>query len=125
MNKIISTEKAPKAIGPYSQAIDTGDFLFLSGQIPIDPATGRIAEGGIREQSAAIFKNIGAILEAAGYGYADIVKTTCFLADMSDFSAFNETYQKYFTSCPARSCVAVRQLPRSVLAEVEVVAHKK
>ena len=121
--KYISTEKAPAAIGPYSQAIVTGNLLFTSGQIPIDPATGNIVEGGIKEQAEQIMKNLGEVLVAAGATYENAVKTTCFLADMSDFAAFNEVYGKYFSSKPARSCVAVKTLPKNVLAEVEVIAE--
>ncbi len=121
--KYISTEKAPAAIGPYSQAIVTGNLLFTSGQIPIDPATGNIVEGGIAEQAEQIMKNLGEVLAAAGATYENAVKTTCFLADMGDFAAFNEVYGKYFSSKPARSCVAVKTLPKNVLAEVEVIAE--
>ena len=121
--KYISTEKAPAAIGPYSQAIVTGNLLFTSGQIPIDPATGNIVEGGITEQAEQIMKNLGEVLAAAGATYENAVKTTCFLADMGDFAAFNEVYGKYFSSKPARSCVAVKTLPKNVLAEVEVIAE--
>lgn len=121
--KIISTEKAPAAIGPYSQAMVCGNMLFTSGQIPIDPATGNIVEGGIAEQTEQVMKNLGAVLEAAGATYESAVKTTCFLADIADFAAFNQVYAKYFTGKPARSCVAVRDLPRGVLCEVEVIAE--
>lgn len=121
--KYISTEKAPAAIGPYSQAIVTGNLLFTSGQIPIDPTTGNIVEGGIAEQAEQIMKNLGEVLAAAGATYENAVKTTCFLADMGDFAAFNEVYGKYFSSKPARSCVAVKTLPKNVLAEVEVIAE--
>ena len=120
--EIISTENAPKAIGPYSQAICAGDFVFTSGQIPLDPATGLVVEGGIAEQAEQVMKNLGAVLTASGSSYEKAVKTTCFLADMSDFSAFNEIYAKYFTGKPARSCVAVKELPKGVKVEVEVVA---
>ena len=120
--EIISTEKAPKAIGPYSQAICMGDFVFTSGQIPLDPATGLVVEGGITEQAEQVMKNLGAVLVASGSSYEKAVKTTCFLADMSDFSAFNDVYAKYFTGKPARSCVAVKELPKGVKVEVEVVA---
>lgn len=120
--EIISTENAPKAIGPYSQAICAGDFVFTSGQIPLDPATGLVVEGGIAEQAEQVMKNLGAVLTASGSSYEKAVKTTCFLADMSDFSAFNEVYAKYFTGKPARSCVAVKELPKGVKVEVEVVA---
>ena len=122
--KIISTENAPKAIGPYSQAICMGDFVFTSGQIPLDPATGLVVEGGITEQAEQVMKNLGAVLVASGSSYEKAVKTTCFLADMSDFAAFNEVYAKYFTGKPARSCVAVKELPKGVKVEVEVIATK-
>ena len=121
--KYIATEKAPAAIGPYSQAVITGNLLFTSGQIALDPATGNVVEGGVREQTEQIMKNLAAVLEAAGTSFDRAVKTTCFLADIADFAAFNEIYGKYFTSKPARSCVAVRDLPKGVLAEVEVIAE--
>lgn len=124
MNKI-STDKAPAAIGPYSQAIVAGDFLFASGQIPINPATGEIQGTTIEEQAEQSMKNVGEILKAAGSDYTKVVKTTCFLADMGDFAAFNGVYEKYFTEKPARSCVAVKQLPKNVLCEVEVTAYLK
>ena len=120
--KKIHTEKAPAAIGPYSQAITAGGVLFASGQIPIDPATGEISGTTIEEQAEQAIKNAGAILAEAGADYANVVKTTCFLADMQDFAAFNGVYEKYFTGKPARSCVAVKQLPKNVLCEVEVMA---
>lgn len=121
MLKVISTEKAPTAIGPYSQAMVFGNLMISSGQIPIDPATGEIAGTTIQEQAEQVMKNIGAVLEEAGANYTDVMKTTCFLADMSDFAAFNEVYGKYFTGKPARSCVAVKTLPKNVLCEVEVI----
>ena len=121
MLKVISTEKAPAAIGPYSQAMVFGNLMTSSGQIPIDPATGEIAGTTIQEQAEQVMKNIGAVLEEAGANYTDVMKTTCFLADMSDFAAFNEVYGKYFTGKPARSCVAVKTLPKNVLCEVEVI----
>ena len=121
MLKVISTEKAPAAIGPYSQAMVFGNLIISSGQIPIDPATGEIAGTTIQEQAEQVMKNIGAVLEEAGANYTDVMKTTCFLADMSDFAAFNEVYGKYFTGKPARSCVAVKTLPKNVLCEVEVI----
>lgn len=121
--KKISTEKAPAAIGPYSQAIIAGDFLFASGQIAIIPETGEIAEGDITVQAEQVMKNIGAILTEAGISYDHVVKTSCFLDDMNDFAAFNEIYGKYFTQKPARSCVAVKTLPQNVLCEVEVTAY--
>jgi 2-iminobutanoate/2-iminopropanoate deaminase len=119
----VSTEKAPAAIGPYSQGIIAGDFLFASGQIPIDPSTGDIKGADITEQAEQAMKNVGAILAEAGADYTKVVKTTCFLADMADFAAFNAVYEKYFTEKPARSCVAVKQLPKNVLCEVEVTAY--
>ena len=121
MLKKIATDKAPAAIGPYSQGIVANGFLFASGQIPIDPATGEIKGGNIEEQAELVMKNIGEILKEAGITYEDVVKTTCFLADMADFAAFNAVYEKYFTGKPARSCVAVKQLPKNVLCEVEVI----
>lgn len=124
MNKtIIETTNAPGAIGPYSQGWTVGDLIFTSGQIPVDPATGAIAEG-ITAQAEQSCKNVGAILSAAGVGFENVVKTTCFLADMGDFAAFNEAYAKFFTSKPARSCVAVRELPKGVLCEIEAIALK-
>lgn len=123
MMKKISTDKAPAAIGPYSQGIVAGDFLFASGQIPINPATGEIEGSDIKEQAELVMKNIGGLLEAAGTDYAHVVKTSCFLADMGDFAAFNEVYAGYFTEKPARSCVAVKTLPKNVLCEVEVIAY--
>ena len=122
MIKKVSTDKAPAAIGPYSQAIIADKFLFASGQIPINPETGNVEASTIEEQAVQVCKNIGAILIEAGCGYENVVKTTCFLADMNDFSAFNSVYEKYFTQKPARSCVAVKQLPKNVLCEVEVIA---
>lgn len=124
MEKIM-TDKAPAAIGPYSQGIKAGDFFFASGQIPINPATGNVEGENITEQAELVMKNIGALLEAAGAGYNHVVKTSCFLADMGDFAAFNEVYAKYFTAKPARSCVAVKTLPKNVLCEVEVTAYLK
>lgn len=118
----ISTDKAPAAIGPYSQGIIVNGMLFASGQIPIDPATGEIAGRDIAEQADLVCRNVGALLAAAGTDYANVVKTSCFLADMGDFAAFNEVYAKYFTEKPARSCVAVKTLPKNVLCEVEVIA---
>ena len=122
MIKKVSTDKAPAAIGPYSQAIIADKFLFASGQIPINPATGNVEATTIEKQATQVCKNIGAILIEAGCGYENVVKTTCFLADMGDFAAFNSVYEKYFTQKPARSCVAVKQLPKDVLCEVEVIA---
>ncbi|HIW81057.1 MAG TPA: RidA family protein [Candidatus Acetatifactor stercoripullorum] len=118
----ISTDKAPAAIGPYSQGIIAGNMLYASGQIPINPATGEIEGEDIKEQARLVMKNIGALLSAAGTDYTQVVKTTCFLADMNDFAAFNEVYAEYFTENPARSCVAVKTLPKNVLCEVEVIA---
>ena len=118
----ISTDKAPAAIGPYSQGIIANNMLFASGQIPIDPATGEIQGADITAQAEQVCKNVGELLKAAGTDYANVVKTSCFLADMGDFAAFNEVYAKYFTEKPARSCVAVRTLPKNVLCEVEVIA---
>lgn len=123
MLKKIATDKAPAAIGPYSQAVAVGEFLFSSGQIPINPATGAVEAEGIEAQADQVMKNLGAVLEAAGTDYSKVVKTTCFLADMNDFAAFNGVYEKYFTEKPARSCVAVKQLPKNVLCEVEVIAY--
>ena len=121
--KVISTEKAPAAIGPYSQGIIAGDFFFASGQIAIIPETGEIAKMTIEAQTEQVMKNIGALLTAAGADYEKVVKTSCFLADMADFGAFNEIYGRYFTGKPARSCVAVKTLPKNVLCEVEVIAY--
>ncbi|MBQ0042750.1 MAG: RidA family protein [Lachnospiraceae bacterium] len=121
--KVISTPKAPAAIGPYSQGIIAGDTLYASGQIPIIPETGELMTGDITAQAEQAIKNVGAILEAADADYTKVVKTTCFLADMADFAAFNAVYEKYFTGKPARSCVAVKTLPKNVLCEVEVIAY--
>ena len=120
---VISTDKAPGAIGPYSQGWVVGDFVYTSGQIPVDPASGEVP-AGIAAQAEQSCKNVAAILEAAGTTLEGVVKTTCFLADMGDFAAFNEVYAKYFTSKPARSCVAVKDLPKGVLCEIEAVAVK-
>lgn len=120
--KKIHTDKAPAAIGPYSQAIVHGDLLFTSGQIPINPETGSIDAVGITAQAEQVMANLGAVLSAAGSSFEKTIKTTCFLADMADFAAFNEVYAKYFTEKPARSCVAVKTLPKGVLVEVEVIA---
>ncbi len=122
MLKKIYTKNAPEAIGPYSQAIQYDKLLFSSGQIPVDPENGAIVAGGIAAQAEQVMKNIGAILEKAGTEYSSVLKTTCFLSDMNDFAAFNEVYAKYFTEKPARSCVAVKTLPKNVLCEVEVIA---
>ena len=118
----ISTDKAPAAIGPYSQGIIVNGMVFTSGQIPINPATGNIEGEDITAQAELVMKNLGAVLAEAGTDYTKAVKTTCFLADMADFAAFNEVYAKYFTEKPARSCVAVKTLPKNVLCEVEVIA---
>ena len=123
MSKVIYTKNAPDAIGPYSQGIITGGLLFTSGQIAINPATGNVEAATIEEQTEQVCKNLGALLEAAGTSYEKVVKTTCFLADMGDFAAFNAVYGKYFVSKPARSCVAVKTLPKNVLCEVEVIAE--
>ena len=120
--KKVSTEKAPAAIGPYSQAIICGNMVFTSGQIPINPASGNVETSTIEEQAEQVMKNLGEVLTAAGSSFEKAVKTTCFLADMGDFAAFNGVYAKYFTTKPARSCVAVKTLPKNVLVEVEVVA---
>lgn len=122
MIKTIVTENAPKAIGPYSQGMIAGNMVFTSGQIPADPATGAIIGENITEQAEQVMKNLGGVLLAAGVTYEDTVKTTCFLADMDDFAAFNAVYEKYFTGKPARSCVAVKTLPKNVLCEVEAIA---
>lgn len=123
MMKKIETEKAPGAIGPYSQGYIAGGLVITSGQLPVDPATGEMPDG-IAAQAEQSCKNVGAILEAAGVGFADVIKTTCFLANMSDFAAFNEVYAKYFVSKPARSCVAVKDLPKGALCEIEAIAEK-
>ena len=120
----VATTQAPAAIGPYSQAIVYGDMVFTSGQIPINPANGNIEAVTIEEQAEQVMKNLKAVLEAAGSGLDKAIKTTCFLADMGDFAAFNGVYAKYFTTSPARSCVAVKTLPKNVLVEVEVIATK-
>lgn len=122
MLKKVATDKAPAAIGPYSQGIIANGLLFASGQIPIIPATGEIAQGDITVQAKQAIENVGEILKEAGTDYEHVVKTTCFLADMADFAAFNGVYEQYFTGKPARSCVAVKQLPKNVLCEVEVIA---
>lgn len=125
MFRVIQTDKAPAAIGPYSQALIHGNMLFASGQIPIDPATGQVVEGDIKVQALQVMKNIEALLQAAGISFANVIKTTCFLKNMDDFAAFNEVYAKYFTGKPARSCVAAAKLPKDVLCEVEVIAVVK
>lgn len=118
----IYTEHAPAAIGPYSQAVKANGLLFTSGQIALDPATGSVVQGGIREQTERVCNNLKALLTAAGTSAYKVIKTTCFLADMADFAAFNEVYGTYFTQKPARSCVAVKTLPKNVLVEVEAIA---
>ncbi len=124
MLKVTNTEKAPAAIGPYSQAVSFGDLLFTSGQIALDPATGEVVGTTIEEQTEQVMKNISAILDANNIDFNNVIKTTCFIAEMGDFAKFNEVYAKYFISKPARSCVAVKELPKSVLCEVEVIAYK-
>ena len=124
MNKIISTDKAPKAIGPYSQAYLCGNTLYCSGQIAINPETNVFVDGTIEEQTTLVLSNIGGLLDAAGFSYSDVVKTTCFLADMADFATFNALYEKAFISKPARSCVAAKTLPKNALVEIEVIAVK-
>lgn len=121
--KTISTPNAPAAIGPYSQAIISGNFVFASGQIPVNPASGKIEETDITGQTRRVCENIKALLSAAGSSIDKVVKTTCFLADIADFADFNEVYKEYFISCPARSCVAVRDIPKGCLAEIEVIAE--
>lgn len=123
--QIIETKLAPGAIGPYSQAMVTGNLVYTSGQIPLSPENGETVDGGIKEQTEQVIKNLKAVLEAADSSLEGVVKTTCFLADMNDFAAFNEVYAKHFTGKPSRSCVAVKQLPRSVLVEIEAVAEQR
>ena len=123
--KKIHTNNAPAAIGPYSQAIACGDSLFTSGQIGLDPETGAVVEGGVKEQAERALQNLLAIIEEAGSTADKIVKTTCFLADMTDFAAFNEVYAAYIPNAPARSCVAVRELPKSLLCEIEAIVSLK
>lgn len=125
MKKIIHSPKAPQAIGPYSQAVEVNNTLYISGQLPIDVATGKFAEGGIKEQTAQVLKNIGAILEEAGYTFKDVVKSTCLLSDIGDFAAMNEVYAQYYTQeCPARAAFAVKSLPMGALVEIETIAAK-
>lgn len=124
MKEKIETQKAPAAIGPYAQGVMVEGFLFASGQLPVNPDTGLLAGATIEEQAEQSMKNVGAVLEAAGVIYENVVKTTCFLSDMGNFAAFNEVYGRYFTGKPARSCVAVREIPKGALCEVEVIAHK-
>ena len=122
MFQVIQTDHAPAAIGPDSQALRQGNLLFSSGQLPIDPATGQVVDGEIKEQALQVMKNIEAILKEAGATFEQVIKTTCFLINMDDFAAFSEIYSQYFTGKPARSCVAVAKLPKDVLCEVEVIA---
>ncbi len=125
MKKVIFTDHAPKAIGPYSQAIETNGMLFISGQVPIDPTTGKIVEGGIKEQTAQVMKNIGSILKAAGYDYSDVVKSTCLLSDMSNFGEMNEVYGSFYSeNPPARAAYGVVRLPLGALIEIETIAAK-
>lgn len=125
MKRIINTEKAPKAVGPYSQAVEANGTLYISGQLPIDPATGKFAEGGVKEQTAQSLKNIGAILEAAGYTFNDVVKSTVLLNDMNDFAAMNEVYAAFYTQDqPARVAYQVAKLPMGALVEIETIAVK-
>ena len=123
VKKVVISDRAPEAIGPYSQAFRAGDILFVSGQIPVDPATGTIPKG-ISAQAEQSCRNVAAVVTTAGMTMDDVVKTTCFLADMADFAAFNEVYAKYFTSRPARSCVAVKEIPKGCLCEIEAIATK-
>lgn len=120
----IETKNAPAAIGPYSQAIVTGNLVYASGQIPVVPATGNVVEGGIEAQAEQACRNVGEILKAAGVSFEKVVKTTCFIKNMSDFAAFNSVYEKFFVSRPVRSCVEVSALPKGVLCEIEVIAEK-
>lgn len=121
--KNVNTTNAPAAIGPYTQAKIAGNYVFTSGQIPIDPATSSIVTGGIAEQTEQVCKNVKAILEAAGSSLDNVVKTVCFLSDIADFAAFNAVYEKYFTGKPARSCVAVKDIPKGALVEIETIAE--
>ncbi len=125
MKRIIQTEKAPKAIGPYSQAVEVNGILYVSGQVPLNPETMKVVEGGIKEQTDQVLKNIGSILEAAGYSFADVVKSTCLLSNIENFSAMNEVYGKYYSeNKPARAAFAVKDLPLGVLIEIETIATK-
>lgn len=125
MKKMINSPKAPKAIGPYSQAVEVNGTLYISGQIPVDVNTGKFVDGGIKEQAEQVMKNIGYILEEAGYTYRDVVKSTCLLSDIADFAAMNEVYAKYYqTDCPARAAFAVKSLPMGALVEIETIAAK-
>lgn len=125
MKRIIATENAPKAVAAYSQAVEMNGTLFISGQVPLDPATGKLVDGGIEEQTLQVMKNIGAILEAAGYSYSDVVKSTCFLSDIANFKAMNDVYAQFYTeNKPARSAFAVKDLPLGALVEIETIAMK-
>lgn len=125
MKRIIQTNNAPAAIGPYSQAVETGGMLFISGQIPLNPQTMKVVEGGIAEQTEQVLKSIGAILKEAGYTYADVVKSTCLLSDMANFKGMNEVYARYYSeNTPARAAYAVKELPMGVLVEIETIAAK-
>lgn len=125
MKRIIATENAPKAVAAYSQAVEMNGTLFISGQVPLDPATGKLVDGGIEEQTLQVMKNIGAILEAAGYSYSDVVKSTCFLSDIANFKAMNDVYARFYTeNKPARSAFAVKDLPLGALIEIETIAVK-
>jgi 2-iminobutanoate/2-iminopropanoate deaminase len=125
MKRIINTENAPKAVGPYSQAVEAGNFVFISGQIPIVPATGKIVDGGIAEQTEQVLKNLGAILKETGLSYENVVKTTCLLSDMDNFAPMNQVYAQYFTKdMPARAAYGVVKLPLGVLVEIEAIAFK-
>ncbi len=125
MKKIIHTEKAPKAVGPYSQAVESNGVLYVSGQIPIDPSTGKIVEGGIKEQTKQVMKNIGAVLAAAGYSFEDVVKSTCLLENMDNFVAMNEVYAQYYPeNPPARAAYGVVKLPLGVMVEIETIASR-
>ena len=125
MKRIISTQNAPAAIGPYSQAVEVNGTLYISGQVPLNPQTGKVAEGGITEQTEQVMKNIGAILQAAGYNYSDVVKSTCLLSDMANFQAMNKVYGTYYPeNPPARAAFAVKELPLGVLVEIESIAVK-
>ena len=125
MKRIIATENAPKAVAAYSQAVEMNGTLFISGQVPLDPVTGKLVDGGIEEQTLQVMKNIGAILEAAGYSYSDVVKSTCFLSDIANFKAMNDVYAQFYTeNRPARSAFAVKDLPLDALVEIETIAMK-
>jgi len=125
MKKIVHTKKAPSAIGPYSQATELNGMLFISGQVPIDPSTGKVVEGGITEQTEQVMKNISAILKEAGYSFVDVVKSTCLLSDMANFKAMNEVYGRYYPeNPPARAAFAVKELPLGVMVEIETIAMK-